>query len=305
MNVMNLTTIILTLTLFVLPSASSKSQKQECASPEPSGWEREGLKGRVKTIRIEEVQHTYGNHERELKKQITFDARGNYVETREPMMLPEVFKHNEPKPVYTFNADCKPIERRGLVGEWEMTKTTYLYNEKGKLKEQSVYDLEGRLLWKAVYSFDDRGNVNEETETIQVHPEHFRPPRYDVYRTTRSTFKHDERGNVIEELSYKYDGSLYAKYVNVYDTTNRVTKFQRFDKDGKLEEEKTFTYDSSGNLVSERRYSDFGYIWDALMTYKYDAHGNWIEEVESTRNKEKGESDYKLYSTTYRIIKYH
>jgi len=234
-----------------------------------TGWEREELKGKVKSIRIEELQHTYGSGKRELEKQITFDPEGNCLRTVNPDAVEKEYSCREPKPSYAFNASCNPTERVGLAGEWGITKTTYLYNEEGKLKEQAVYSSEdGILLWKVVYVYDDKGDAVEEARTIQEHPEHFRPPRYDVYRTTRSAFKHDERGNVIEELSYKYDGSLYARYVRAYDTGNRFIKTQRFDKEGKLEEEHTLTYDSYGNLINEQSYRDYGYIWDALITYE-------------------------------------
>jgi hypothetical protein len=287
-------------------SLPPKQTKADCQSPEMNGWEREELKGKVKSVRIEELQHTYGSGERELDKEITFDPEGNCLKTVDPDVVGKEYSCREPKPTYAFDASCNPTERVGLAGEWGMTKATYLYNEKGKLKEQAVYSSkDGILLWKVVYVYDDKGNAVEEVRTSQEHPEHFRPPRYDVYRTTRSTFKNDERGNVLEELSYKYDGSLFARYVRAYDAENRIIKTQRFDNEGKLEEEHTFTYDSNGNPIKEQSYSDYGWIWDALITYEYDAEGNWIKRVENTRKSEKGEKEYKPFSTTYRTIRYY
>jgi len=319
---MNLAIMFLILNLFFSPFASTQRQEQTCVSPEKSGWELEGLKGNVKILRTEEIHLNYIKPKRELVKQITFDSEGNYVETIEPMMLTKVYKHTEPKPIYTFDANCRPIERKGLYGEWGMTKTTYLYNGSGKLKERAIYDSEGRLLWKAVYNFDNKGNLTEEIETIQVHPEHFRPPRYDVYRITRSTFKYDEKGNMIENVDYKYDGSLYATYFREYDAKGRVIKLTRTDGKGRLQDQSLYKYADGDILLEEDKYTSFEYYANDEMipgkiysgfgmfqhgskiVYEYDKRGNWTKETQYDVRQDKGETSYELDMITYRAITY-
>lgn len=293
-----------------------------CHIPEQSGWEREELKGKVKDLQIEKVSH-YGNRsERELVNEISFDTNGNYLKLKDPYSIPTSYRPGGLKSTFVFNSDCQPIERVGMsVTEWGKTKTVYLYENK-RLKEESTYQAEkGWLLVKDVYTYNDPDRSYEKVTTIQSHPEHYRPPRYDVYITTKTVYKLDNRGNTIEETDFFPDGRVADRYVYQYNSDSRLIKKSRFDKKGQLDSQDFFKYSDTGLVTDHLEYynecyvdtegtfckgnldSGDGKFHSAAKTiYEYDRLGNWIKKTELLA----GDSPrFEPFEETFRKITYY
>ncbi len=310
--------------LMCLSPVNAQVQSHVCKSPEKTGWELENLRGKTKILRVEEIHYDYEKPKRELEKQVTFDSHGNY--TRMVWHFgPDIDYRTLPKPIFVFDSNCRQLERKGVAGEWGMTKTTYAYTESGKLKEEIIYDLQNRLLWKAVSIFDKNDRVAETDKTIQVHPEHFKPLRYDVYRDTKSFYKYDDGGNLIEQVDYKYDGTLYATYVRAYDDDNRVVRLTRFDGQGRNIDQSIYEFDNNGILHQEYKYNSSTYIGfgdtanlepatidsgfgmfqvGTKIIYEYDKWNNWIKRTEYDVLQENKKTSFKLQMTTFRTITY-
>jgi hypothetical protein len=76
-----------------------------------------------------------------------------------------------------------------------------------------------------------------------------------VYLDSKRTYKYDDKGNKIEENSYKTDGSLNYRW--------------------------TYKYDNKGNKIERNTYNSDGSLGDKT-TYKYefDKQGNWSKRIE-------------------------
>lgn len=293
------------------------TQSKDCPSPDKSGWEIEELKGSVRLLKEEAIDFSYRLHSKELKRQMTFDRSGNY-KTYEDKEFPS--KENDltsETPTFKFDSACHVVERRGLSGEWGMTRTTYSYAPTGALKEETIYDLQDRMVWRSVSELNDSGKPTETKDTIQVHPEHFNPKRFDVYRETKSYFKYDAKGNLIEQVDYKYDGSLYATYHRVYDDANRLIRLTRLDDKERGIDQSIYKFDKVGKLIEERKYTSFEYsdVDDLVpgkidsgfglfqhgsrIVYEYDKNDNWVKRTEYDIDKAQ-----KLRLITFRTLFY-
>jgi len=233
-------------------------QKTTCPPPPPTAWDQEDVKRKVKSLRVEEINYSYTKPKLELKKRVLFDLSGNYVETEDPDMLPHV-SQGPPPPKYTFNSACKPLERTETVVSEGIAKTTFRYDEWGRQIESAGLDEQGRLVYREVSLYDSKGQLKQQIETIRIHPEHFRPMRYDVYRNTISEFSYDDRGNQTADIEYDFTGKYYGKYVKRYDDKNRIVELTRYDLLDRPTEHTVTEYDSNGRVVAQEEYQSFTY----------------------------------------------
>lgn len=300
-----------------LPTPAN-SQRKDCKSLEKSGWETEELRGRVKSVREEGIEYAYGSGKKELISEMTFNRAGNYTRFVDKQNNTSKIIKKEVEPTFTFDDNCRPLEKRLSGSESGHTRTTYSYSTSGVLKEEATYDSQDRLLWKSVSELDEKDRPIETIETFQEHPEHFNPKRYDVYRETRELFKYDNKGNLSETISYKYDGTLYATYTRVYDAENRLIRLTRLDGKGRPIDQSIYNFDSNGTLKKEMKYNSASYYGNdelapgkldsgfglfqagVRIEYEYDKVGNWIKRSEYDL-----ETPTKLQSVTFRTIQYH
>lgn len=305
----------------LLTAALVLPEQQACPQPGPTAWTQEGVSGRVKSLRIEEIHYSYTKPELELIRRVEFDASGSYLEIEEPDMLPHVSKGPQP-PAFKFDAACRPIERIETVVSDGIVKTLFRYDEWGRQIESAGLDENGRLVYREISLFESNGRLSEQIETIQIHPGHFRPPRYDVYRNTKREFRYDRQGNQIEEINFDYGGKYFGKYVSRYDDHNRiiaVTHYDslerptehtvtEYDSDGKISsrsEFRSFEYDIKNNLIAGKIKTEVGFFqFGTRYVLTYDEHGNWTEEKGFEINETNGSRTLKLDSVTYRKIKY-
>lgn len=98
-------------------------------------------------------------------------------------------------------------------------------------------------------------------------------PSLKGYKSASNTY--DNKGNVIEELNYKADGSIASVVDYTYDSNGNKTSFTRYkgNKEKKTYEQKT-TYDAKGNKLVE---SGFDGVSTFSNTFSYDANVKLIE----------------------------
>lgn len=89
---------------------------------------------------------------------------------------------------------------------------------------------------------------------------------------------YNKEGNLTEEHSYDYDGSLMEKWVAKYDDKDILTEAYVYSPENRLLQKNVFSYDKKGNLTEMKSYNSSGSI-DGKATYKYDEKKNKIEEA--------------------------
>ena len=306
--------------LLIASPASTPKTRSDCDSPE-TGWKIEKLNGKVKSLQEEEIEYRYGPRKKELTRLVTFGPDGDYLrdEQRKYYSVVDYSKIN--KPSFIFDKQCRVLEKRDPKRPDRMagaTRSVFSYMPGGTLTEESIYDSEGRLLWKSVAVLDKNERVIETDQTIQEHPEHYNPKRYDVYRNTKSLYKLDNTGNQVEEISYNWEGKLYATYKRAYDSARHLTrelrldhknrpidlKIYRFTETGVLQEELQYTsagYSDIDELIPGTLDSGYGLFQDGYrIVYEYDKANNWVKKTEFDLAR-KGE----ISNMTYRSLAYY
>ena len=274
-----------------------------CKPARKPDWQRDELHGRVRLVRTfktwfrkNQESGLIAKGKPELEEEASYDSKGGQINWKNTNYLPI---DSADKLIVEYGCDDRnrlAEIRYKRSSESSFRRTVYIYDEKGRDKEQAEYFADGTLERLESYAYDDRGNRIEEIAKQQVHPEHFRPKRYDVYVTTKRTFEYDASRNKTKEIFFSPDGSLYATWLFSYDTQNRLIKETHIDKIGRLDNQFIYRYDRNGRLGEEWHYANFclernGQFCEGVVNsgdgifyyltktnYQYDRAGNWTKQ---------------------------
>jgi YD repeat-containing protein len=170
-------------------------------------------------------------------------------------------------------------------------RITYKYNDKGKMTQETYFNPDGSIESRFNYNYDGLGNLTEESEAnvsgsffirTQYQYENGRRTKTILYNedgSVKTSFKYDEKGNLLDVASFETDKSYYFNKVNKYDAKGRLTEETSLNPDGTINKKTYFTYDNSGNKIKEVRYGTDGKLEDK-KTYTYDSRGKTLEAVQ-------------------------
>jgi hypothetical protein len=285
------------------------------------------LNGSVRTMRRYKIWNI-GASKPDLEEEIKFNRAGKEISSKHPNELPA-----GPDEDFRVEQEC---DGPRLTGEKLFKQdgsphasTKYKYDTAGRIIEVSESFGDGTLNIRDVYTRDEKGNIVKEVETKQVHPEHFRPKRYDVYVTTSSTYRYDEKNRLIEEKGFYPNGSIAYTWSYEYDDANRRARkywadaknrpidleINKYSSSGQLAEKwkyQNFCYTKSpssedpGELCPGKLNTDFGVFYYGTKTvYTYDSHKNWIEQVDLEISEKEGKKAFKPSTSESRRIIYY
>lgn len=248
-----------------------------------TGWEKDGLKGKVKEYRDYSRDET-GNVLICLKKYdingcITedhyynpFDGTPSYsylykydVNKNE---IEKIEKHHDPrhpffscKYISKYNDKCDRIECLEEYNADSLRRQTkYRYDSKCNLISLCKYDEKGEMYRKIIYKYDRKGNRTKEKDTS-------------LYGTT-FVYKYDTKNKMIEKCIYKCE--IDEKYKFKYDADGKLIETIYSSSDNVSNYRRVMKYDD-GKIIDDNFYTiDEGILY-LRYTYKYDARGNEIE----------------------------
>jgi YD repeat-containing protein len=250
-----------------------------------SDRENDGLKGVVKTLRIDVENYT--------------DQAGQWIKQNRLDVLYKMYDEkgylleNTPAPSVTaplklahrYDVEGRVIESKVLAPN--SAKTTFTYKSIGDITEKhslvgnhptsdriDVYDKNNRLLAIKV-------RENGSTRTIE-------------------TYSYDSQGRILKRDTYDAIGKVMYRSICDYDAEGRVKQCinsgpneGRVVHDYPTQDTETQTiYNADGMITSKTTYS-----------YENDNNGNWIKEVELT--KYFGDRQYETKKIFYRTITYY
>ena len=179
-----------------------------------------------------------------------YDERGNRVKIDSWRKKPDAHHIQE----FTFDAEGHEVgtsSSRLTPDGWKTTKGKRVTTVEGGLTVARSYSLEGKPRGRTEFLRDERGNtLSEELYEIDA--------RGEEQLRWKVAYRYDERGLVSEAVYHKAEASLGARAVYEYDERGHCTSLTRYHADG------TFA------AAAHRR-------------YEYDAAGNWVSFVASSR----------------------
>lgn len=172
-------------------------------------------------------------------------------------------------------------------------KTTYIYDGKGNVIEESFYNSTGEVQYKAVFKYDKKGNkISDARYTGDGKKSYETISNYDGDNLTRK-FVNNSNGEIefSEDFTYDKKGNMltHLTYENI-DKTKTLEKFSYDDKGNRLEWQiykndvpfmaGRFTYDSHNNQTSVIGVDANNKEIDKReYAYTYDAKGNWTKKI--------------------------
>lgn len=204
---------------------------------------------------------------------ILFDKNGNKTEWNNNRKIPTGIMSD--KSIYIYDGN-KLIKEEYYDSDNKKVLYTYEYNKEGyKSKKIKIMD-NGETIDKVIYEYNSKGKLIKETEDISdLSPD-----------SMVSTYKYDEKGNLIEYSSFSDYSEAFIKYK--YNEKNQLIEVKK-----PLIEEGEYTeyliYDNNDNLI-EKRHTNTGYYEDwkeARERYELDKRGNWIKKIRFEDNRPK------------------
>ncbi|QQO08729.1 hypothetical protein [Breznakiella homolactica] len=140
------------------------------------------------------------------------------------------------------------------------TETRYSYLENGALSEITGTGSSGDLKWKYEYRYDEEGRLSEEVSSGSGGAAEW-----------KACFVYNDQHLAAEKTTYKSDGTVSLRETYGYTEDRRLSVYEALYPDGKLLKRTEFSYDTSGNLVSETRYDGNGLY--EQVEYSYTEEG--------------------------------
>ncbi len=256
---------VLTLLIFVIVFSGCSKKK--------TAWEYDGLKGKVKTMRVttyrlNAVTNNISNNQKKYDFLIKYNSNGNWIEYRS-FNIDESTKWLE-KPVY--NEQGQVISRSDYSYENSdsilIRKFKYKNDNQGNIIETICKDKEDSLLWKQKFNYDNRGNIIE----IQ------KLTAYDSLEW-KKTSQYNKANRIIEEIKSNSD-SLISKSIYIYDSRGNNIEKRNYDKNDSIKIRIIYNYNKQRDYEEVKVYSIDNKLTErTAYKYKYDIKGNWTEKV--------------------------
>lgn len=272
---------------------------QECYSQNKirlkSDCEKQNLKGNVQQI-LESTNDAYEKFGDVYPStfistyKVTFNTKGNLVKSE---TVNDDIARAKSSVEYIYNSSGKIIECNSYGGNNTLYLTEkYIYDSIGNLKEVDSYFSKdkGKLYGKHTFKHDKKGNLTEEN-SYSGYDENLDPNDYPQHFKNGQTtkYKFDLMGFKIEENYYSLSGTWSGKSSFKNNEKGFPIESLRFDEKGIVNMKNTYKYDSSGNKLEGKSYTDIEGSDNKvrITTYKYesDSKGNWIKKVQYLESK--------------------
>jgi hypothetical protein len=232
-------------------------------------------------------------------KQFTYVAIEKFGEIQKGELQPDIFSPENQNMILVFDNDGYIKERQNFdkagmysgktiynFNEQKIIISTIGYNTKGIIdfSQKGTYDAV-KMTVKSIINYSDDYSV----QSIDYYDNSNRKIKSDWFKedgklSSRTIFKYDKEGNIIEENIYSSDGNLYAKNQFIFDENRyKIQTIQIFNSEQRND---YYKYDDFGNIIEEyggKSSKDFNKY---TYKYKYDSHNNWIERVSYLLNGE-------------------
>lgn len=249
------------------------------AASKKTDREQEGLKGQVEELHIEtaKLSNKSGKLEegkRTLRQIMNYDEGGNWTGEYSSSVVP--YRR------YSYDSQGNRFEKRS---RWEISQppTSHDFNNQNSnpIDSDSIdFQLPDRSLDQIAKS--------------------------GLFHISKVLFKHDERGNRIEESRYVSQFELLEKTSFTYDEKDNRTEAKRYTPRNLLYERFVYTYDNDGNVIELTRYKGNSSVaGKESYSYEFDSTGNWIKRVTSIWVTKDGKSLSEPSEVTYRKIAYY
>ena len=256
---------------------------QNIIADSKNDWEKEGLKGKVKSkIRESYTQDSIGGPVISQQEEARYNELGRH--TYDSFDFGSYF--------YKYDDMGRIIEKNYYNSYGRLSSNlTFKYNERSNSFEMS--GIEDKMFKSLTTTFDARGKKTQEKS--------YTGPLEKIIWTVS---RYDDKSNKIEQSKYKADGSLEYKETYQYDDKSNKMKVRIYR--GSLDYEEINKYDIKGRIIERRKYVEIVLVDEVIdgkgviveeigaINWVYDEEGKCVEEIRS--------GDYAFSHKVYKVI---
>jgi len=254
-----------------------------------SDLEKDGLKGKVKTIHV-----------------FYFDKADEKTLAINPLTI--LKKDTSKHLIINYDENgylAQHIMSNGkilLINRYDSLSNTVIcskYSEDDKIisLDTSLLDENGNRVEDIYKSYDTDGGLSRTSYNIDVKGNMLESDTYTNGKFAyKWTYKYDESGNRIEDDQFYLLDSFIQKWVYKYDDKRNNIEMGLYTDS--LVERYEYKYNDRGNMIAESHYgSDDKLIESASYKYDFDDKGNWIRCIANGKMKR--------VPVTIRVIEYY
>ena len=193
------------------------------------------------------------------------------------------------KSVFTEDADLV-LDKGKLVPKFREMQFDELYDEAGNMTQSSIYFVGSRRIFTFIDNEKTSKSANFQTSRASVAviagSKAGNNVPVNVPYELKYKYEYDTNGRIIKETIHRYDGTLYTKTDYKYNDQGKLIEEIWYQGD-KVSKNLYYTYDAKGNLT-EQRFVPTGINGETdpstylFKDYKFDKQGNWVQRNQTT-----------------------
>lgn len=267
---------------------------------EKTDWERDGLKGKVKKIVMEDEIIEYNQYGFRTKATnqllwcvLGYEEMGSFIYEYDSLgRLKRSICYNSIRD----GGAARPLNdyKNGKIKDWNMARDY--------MGEEYAYSLGDTVIVN--YNYNKKGDslffvVNEGKDTIWHPKNQWYITRYEeIYYPSVGGLKFDNKGRVSVLFAIPHSAEMDLHYF--YNDKDQLIKDCWVNsKNGDTENITSYEYGNNGNVIKKTS-KDLEENWTCDYKYIYDKIGNWIERTELFSSKKDNSTE-----TKKRIIEYY
>lgn len=252
----------------------------------------ENLKGKIKLVRYKplKVIDTSDNKTKQELRTKRFNSKNRikvYMFNKDGNFEKIQILYNDGEPIKTITYKYLRGLRKKAIDSSFSTRTkvvfwNFEYDDKNNLIEIIIGSEDGNSFKeKATCEYDSNGNriISKQYVRNESDPNLF------------ITYEYDKFNNLLEEIAYKTDSTIFQQHYYEYDNHNRIKEEYHYTHRGMpeyLSDNSIFIYNENNDVIKELRYYPYGsgdVMKNWTFEYVYDRFGNWIEKKEFYEKK--------------------
>lgn len=271
---------------------SSKSTSEIVAPKKDNDLKVEGLIGKVKDYTIYKYVSANTSDINNLILQSKLNSKFNEYGYYTEMTLFNANDKLDNKALFSYDQNNNLILKTYYNGDNEkIASSEYVYNNAGLMTDSKELDAQGNVYSRSEFKYNAMGKVIE--ELVYAENNTFFGKKTAVY---------DDKGNVTSQYSSDANGNPVEQFSYAYDKKSRLTRIDAY-ANNQFNYAFDYEYNSEDKISLKRQYANSPSHYNDMVEIKYDKHGNPVSEFSlMTMEKTKRSIEYDSQGNMVKII---
>src|SRR6056297_779225 len=151
------------------------------------------------------------------------------------------------------------------------------YMPDGNLRDTSIYKYDGNVIEKTSYDADWRSGDISDLRTYECDENVIVIKLLNSDRSLRykEVYEYNDKGNRTVRRSFTFDGSLDGEFTYKHDENGNVIE----EVNNSTQRKDVHEYNDKGDIILEKTYNSEYHTHEYKYEYEYDKIGNWVQQI--------------------------